>query len=552
MLKQSILMVCWTLASAHLLSAATYYVNSSTGSDSNAGTNSAAPWLTLYTSIPKLSPGDTLIATGTFSEAAGYGTYRMISASGSIGNPITILANNATLNLQTDSSDEAGVYWFTGDYLIIDGFGCTSTMAQGVDYGGFFGFYGNHCIARNLVVTNAYGSHAFAAGGGDHIWCFVNVGSQNTYSNIFFHEVNDADLFHMWGTNNLITHVVVSNCLNPYYHYVATNTDGITLLTNEIHADFVQTGLYATDSDTRSNTVECCLFINHDSDRTNSSVSGGIYSSAYGSRQTTTPAWWSHWSFRNNVFINWGQWFQMCNFTNHFYNNLFFNSGGATYNHIVYCGMNGGSGEGSLFYNNVFVNSSGIVIDGGVHVALSYNALDSSAYGKMQGSAGWSPAVSNLTVTAAQAAFVNATNYPYDFHPTSGSILRGNAFNLTADPSASTTDMEGKARPASGAWDMGPYQYAGAGPVTNAGSLPPPPGRSITLSAIQIAPLTIQAFGTVSGTNNLLYDFGDGKSSSNSNPIHAYANAGAYTITLTATNSSGRALMAQFGVIITP
>jgi len=83
-------------------SAATYYVNSSTGSDSNAGTNSAAPWLTHYTSIPKLSPGDTLIATGTFSEAAGYGTWRTVTNYGTAGNPVTVLASNAVMNLQDE------------------------------------------------------------------------------------------------------------------------------------------------------------------------------------------------------------------------------------------------------------------------------------------------------------------------------------------------------------------------------------------------------------------------------------------------------------------
>src|ERR1035437_8750583 len=185
MLKQSILMVCWALASADLLSAATYYVNSSTGSDSNAGTNSAAPWLTLYKSIPKLSPGDTLIATGTFSEAPGYGSTRTVSGSGTIGNPITILASNATINLQDNSGDFC-TYNFTGNYLIIDGFGFASTLTNGVYYGGFFTFSGDYCIARNLIVTNAYGSHDLAAGGGDHLWCLRTIGSHNIFTNIFF------------------------------------------------------------------------------------------------------------------------------------------------------------------------------------------------------------------------------------------------------------------------------------------------------------------------------------------------------------------------------
>jgi hypothetical protein len=470
MLKQSILMLCCTLASVHLLSASTYYANSGTGNDSADG-SSGTPWLTLYTSIPKLSAGDTLIATGTFSEAVGYGSDRTVASSGTAGNPTTVLASNATINIQDNGSDRAGIYYFTGDYLTIDGFTFTSTLTnQGVFMGGFFTFAGSHCTAQNFVVTNAYGAHLTNAGGGDHLMVFQSNGDNNTFSNIFFHEINDADLFRVHAKNNLFTHIIVSNCFNPYY-----DADG----QQKLHADFIQTGLYQGDADTRSNIVECCLFINPDSARYSLSIEGGVYTSAYGAQNTTNPVWWSHWTFRNNVFINWSAWFSMYNYTNHFYNNVFFESGHATYNHIIYCGLGGGYGAGSMMKNNVFIGS-GVNTESTCEV--SYNGMDSAARGYMQYTNNWSPSVSNATVTLAQMGFVNATNYPYDFHLTAGSVLRGAGVNLSSDLSASTTDRDGKARPSGGAWDLGPYQYAAAGPVTNA--------------AIQVSPSTL-AFGSL-------------------------------------------------------
>ena len=437
------ILVCLLALSAH---STTYYVNSSTGDDSRTTTqaqSAATPWLTLYTSINKLSPGDTLTATGTFSESPGWGSYRTVTASGSAGSPITVLASNATININDNCSDSAGIYRFNGDYLTLDGFGLTSTMPTGVYYGGFFGFFGNHCMVKNLVVTNAYGSHDTNAGNGDHLWCFVVGGSQNTFSNIFFHEINDADLFRLGGaTNNLFSHLVISNCLNPYYDF-----GGGTML----HADFMQTGEYTGDADTRSNAVECCLFINHDSDRTNASISGGIYSSS----GTTNPVWWSHWSFRNNVFVNWGQWFECYNYTNHFYNNLFFNCGAATYNHIITCSDAGGEGIGSDLQNNVFIASG---VESWPTISVSYNAGDSASFGYVYNPSGWSPSVGNITNSIAEMAFVNATNYPYDFHLRSGSVLIGAAANLTDNHSASTTDMDGNARPLTGPWTIGAYE----------------------------------------------------------------------------------------------
>ena len=438
------------LVSLQLASATTYYVNASSGNDSNDG-SSGSPWLTLYNSIPKLSAGDTLLCTGVFSEAPGYGSSRTVAGGGANGNPITIKANGlAVINLQDNSGDDC-TYNLTGDNIVIDGFAFTSTLATGVAYGGFISFNGSNCVMKNLVVTNCFGSHEAAAGNADHLWCFQSRGNYNIFTNIYFAQVNDADLFRIHGRNHLITSIVASNCLNLWYDWTGSSC---------LHADIVQIGMFQGDGDTRSNILENCTFINHDDDTGKMGPSGGIYQAGYGGSQVTNNLFWSHWTFRNNVFINWGQGFQMENYTNHFYNNIFFNTCTNYQNPpaSIYFGSGGfGDGVGSILLNNVWVASGGLTIYT-PPVTVSYNAWDALTFGRMSGG-GWSEGISNNLVTLSQMGFVNATNYPYDLHLLSTSILRGKGVNLTSDASATTTDKDGITRPASAAWDVGPYQY---------------------------------------------------------------------------------------------
>jgi PKD domain len=521
MLKQSILMVCWTLASAHFLSAATYYVNSNTGSDTNAGTNSAAPWLTLHMSIPKLSPGDTLNCTGTFSENAGYGSHYNFTVSGTAGNPITIKSYGAGATIDMVCGGDFCNYNFTGSYLAFDGFKIT-TLAPG-NLTGAFSFSdgtsamnsggGSHIIIRNCEVSNV---SAFINGvqGGDRVWIFETaIGSSFiTFTNLYFHDITDADLTRIWGTRHLITHCVISNCTNPNY------------VGSAIHADLIQCG----GNTSLSNVFECNLLISN-------TLSGGDLDCTWGGGPCASDA--RDWVYRNNIFVYHGsQSIQdfMPNF--HAYNNVFYHWNGR-------CITEAYTGTNMMIYNNVFINDG--VTDGTGVSPVNYNAWDAVSFSENQ----WvAMGPSNIVVT--DPGFVNAA--AGDFHLLSTSPLRGAGINLTSDPSASITDMDGNARPSTGAWDIGAYQYAAAGPVTNAASSPPPPGMMPSLTVNQIAPLTIRAFGTVSGMNGFRYDFGDGNSSTNSNPIHAYTNAEAYIVALTTTNGLGQVFRAQVGVTVTP
>jgi hypothetical protein len=428
------------MASAHILFAATYYANSSAGSDSNPGTSSGSAWKTLASSIPKLKAGDTLIATGTFSEQNGTGVGYSFAVSGTAGNPITIQGQNGTIDAQTGG--DGGNYIFSGNYIVIDNFSVTSTVAGGMYYGGAFELDGSYSTVKNCDFHNMSGS---LSGGGDKLYCVVVHGSYNTFSNLVFRSIQDGDLFRVWGHNNLITHCIVTNCTNPNY------SDG------SLHADLIQ---FWGPEGSYSNVLECSVFANN-------TISGGALSSDDPVNHVGDPNM-NDWVYRNNVFANNGSQALQCGANRmHFYNNVFYNWSRAIDVWAVYW-------QTFYFENNVFISGSGIQDSYG---APSAAVINSNTWDTSSQSASSSDMRTKFAgnVLVADPGFVNAA--AGDFHLLSTSVLRAKGINLSNDPSASTTDKDGNPRPASGAWDIGPYQYVQRG---SAGApTPPPPPQSL-------------------------------------------------------------------------
>lgn len=106
------LAACAVLSSA--ASAATYYV-APTGSDTAAGTLDA-PWRTFQTSLPRLAPGDTLVARGgTYTEA--------VSAT---VQPATAAAKTTVVAYTGERPVISGKLWIIhGDYWTLDGINVT-------------------------------------------------------------------------------------------------------------------------------------------------------------------------------------------------------------------------------------------------------------------------------------------------------------------------------------------------------------------------------------------------------------------------------------------
>lgn len=98
-----------------------YYVNP-LGNDSNPGTINA-PFKTLSKSVAMLLPGDTLIISGTFDQTLN------VSKSGSSGAPITIIGNNAVLDMK--GVNASGII-LSGNFLTVTGFEVKNTTSHGI------------------------------------------------------------------------------------------------------------------------------------------------------------------------------------------------------------------------------------------------------------------------------------------------------------------------------------------------------------------------------------------------------------------------------------
>jgi hypothetical protein len=468
------------LASVNVLCAATYYV-SKTGSDSNNG-SSGSPWLTPGKSIAKLSAGDTLvIQSGTYQDSNAGGGY-VLTNSGTATNPITILGQGAIIDIQVANGQ---LYTFSGSNVIMDGLKFTSTLAGGIANGGILGIAGNHCIFKNCEL---YGIAATLSGtGGDELFCFSYGGgsSFNVCSNLFIHDIRDGDIFRLFGYTNTITSCTISNCTNPNYNYGGAS---------KLHADTIQ--IFGDNNVPSVNNIFECNYV----------LDCGL-SVAMMSQDSRSNIHDN--TFRNNVYVNLvTTMFNGANRT-HIYNNLFINVGCVTASGVAMYAPNAAwDPAGSDIMNNAFIvygigfsgtSASGFLIDNNYFGTMSYVAPGT---------------VGTHAVNGGNPQFVNgSTNAGVsDFHISlSTSVLVGAGTNLSY---AFTTDKDGHARPASGAWDIGPYQFSVSSPDTSA--------------AIQVSP-SLLTFGAVaagaSATNTFtVQNVGSGTLSGTATVTTAYTN----------------------------
>ncbi len=111
-------------------------------------------------------------------------------------------------------------------------------------------------------------------------------------------------------------------------------------------------------------------------------------------------------------------------------------------------------------------------------------------------------------------------------------------------------DKDGVARPATGPWDIGAYQYVGTTTNTNP---PPPLIAAFTASATNGAkPLTIQFTDKSTGSPvTWSWNFSDGTTSSLQSPAHTYQSAGTYNPALTVSGSNGQTSAAEVTIVVT-
>ena len=390
--------------------AATYFVrvdgNDTTCNGKTNAASTAAPncsFRTIQKSANTAIAGDNVsIQPGTFTETL------TLSKAGTSSGTIVFSGPGATLK---------GNLKVTGQYTTIDGITISPPSAGGL-YA--VSISGVHDVLSNCLVT-AYGASA-----SDQATAIgFEGGSFNTVEGCTIRDLNDIDVFHVWGHDNTIRNNYITNIQQVNY--------------NLNHTDFIQTwgysGAQAYNILVDSNVV------------TNSS-------SQLGNTETDGQSGLHDWTFRNNVFANIDNAFFWGIPTSRFYNNVFYNVGkNQGYALSLYTQTNYSS-VGDEIVNNVFMANIGDVDFHSTSVsqlaAYTNNYFGTATFGTKSGSLGTS------AINGGDPKFKSISTA--DFHPQVGSVLIGKAKSLA---SAFTVDGDGNTR---STWDIGSFKYGGVAP----------------------------------------------------------------------------------------
>jgi len=217
----TLLMGCFLSTQAQML----YYVNGSTGNDSNDGLSEITAWKTIQKSFNQATPGSTVIIHGGI-----YNEQLILNVSGTPGNPILFTAAS-------------------GDTVMIDGTGLTENcMISIIDQ--------SHICLQNLTIRNLLQNFGMGI--------LVEASPTGSVTDVSFKKLtitginwsNDANIIPQSGNNtnpflfygmglspeNAITHIVVDSCeirnnITGYSENLTLNgnVDGAVISNNRIH-----------------------------------------------------------------------------------------------------------------------------------------------------------------------------------------------------------------------------------------------------------------------------------------------------------------------------
>lgn len=388
---------------------ATSYQVRTDGNDSTCNGTVNAPatsapncaYLTVTKAANIAAAGDIVtIQPGTYS---GNVTF---SKSGTSGAPITFKGSGSPIikgNVKT-----------TGNYNIIDGVTVSPPAAGGYSA---ITLIGQHNTLQNCLVTK-YGATA-----GDQATAITleNGGAYNSVIGCTIRDLNDIDVFHVFGHDQTIRN-----------NYV-TNINSVNYSLN--HTDFFQTWGWSGSSTynilVEGNTV------------TNANLQlGNTANTGYSALHDIT--------FRNNIFANIDAAYFLGVPKTKFYNNVFYNVGKAQGYAVSYYNQTNYDSTGSEFKNNVFLNSFGDINNhsGVANVTIANNYFAGANYAAKSNTG----SMGTNFVNGGDPKFVNLAGL--DFHIQSGSVLIGKGVDLS---SLFTIDKDGNTR--SGTWDIGAYEF---------------------------------------------------------------------------------------------
>jgi parallel beta-helix repeat protein len=212
------------------------------GSDSNSGSKSA-PWKSLYTSIKKLGPGDTLyVREGTYS----FGGENIIDRHGTASNPITIRAYPGETPTFKGNTTQSIFMWFrNAAYINVSGlivYGDPSA-ATSVSHGGAVFQYTGDTYGIDVTNNDIYGSSAWAAT--MHIF-YVGAGTVRDLTisgNLMDGKGSDGAGYHAYHDPNGTHILVANNTIRNFDQCVMIWSDTSALVLRDNRIDHCRIGI---------------------------------------------------------------------------------------------------------------------------------------------------------------------------------------------------------------------------------------------------------------------------------------------------------------------
>lgn len=414
------------------LFAATYYV-AKTGNDSNPGTQ-LAPWLTVQKAADTMVAGDTVnVAAGTYAERVRETT------SGTSGAHITYQgASAATVTI--------GAFSISGAYIDIKNVNLDGTGAYINDGAFSFDATANHCSVSDSSVTGAQDLTA--------TWGGIICRSNNcTFSNVTITNPHYHSMC-LGGTGHLVSGCTITDHNGwDIIRMVASNTTirGCTITASHPegqanHSDIIQSFNDGGDQVSQNVFFENNVILSGDGyqvgnvtdDQQNGAISG--------------------WTFRNNVFIDVTNCFNLFAPNFSFYNNTFIRVGTTSSWVIIWGSTVHGHSNNLTIENNIFyqcgdptrANCGWYGGDAVTGLVADYNLVIGTGAG-MTKTGLQTGGLETHGINGRDPLFVNpALN---NFHLQSSSPCLGAGVPLNG---VFTTDSVGVTRGA--VWDMGAFQ----------------------------------------------------------------------------------------------
>ncbi|MES2352847.1 MAG: right-handed parallel beta-helix repeat-containing protein [Pseudomonadota bacterium] len=397
--------------------AATYYVNGSNGSDSNAGTSDGAPWRTLAKATQTLRAGDTvLIHAGTYSEklwpqwsgnaTSGYITYAAFGDGTVTVKPSSIVEWTGAFYIPDRNS-----YAYVRDvnYIKVKGLNFTGTTRNYGDYGvAIYGADGN--TGQNVVFENV---KIYQNGTGGMVQgAYFTMTDSEVYS-------NSNSGFQVFSPAN---HVRISRSKFHDNGGGGCNCDGLIfqdvnyalIEDSEAYGQYDGFDVGSAPPDTVG--TKHIIFrrvISHDNTNTNFPLSTSL----------AGPATYE------NV-ISWGNysWGSMVNYDRsknvHVWNSIFTNVGTG----ILVTDSSSGP---MYYYNNIFNANTAISNSSGATVNADYNRIQGALSGLSLGAHSSTGSVN----------FVDATNHDYHLTANNSALIDKGTFFMRTSQSGSNTSV---------------------------------------------------------------------------------------------------------------